>query len=248
MQPLTAIWRVFQTADRVLAVLPDVLGADGPRRYLIALMNLAENRPSGGAPLSVALLTTDDGKVTISDAEQVGLETFPGHKRIRWDHVTDKPFASGDEPQRFINANLHPDFRLSGEEMLRAWNAAGKPEIDGVIGIDTTALGAVLSVVGPIDVPELGEVNAENATQKLLIENYESCEGFRCDDGRIDRNSDTFSALADRLLEGPDPIALVEALSGPAAGRHLQVYLANQDLNAQLADYGIARARPRWLA
>ena len=58
----------LDTADGLVPLmdaLPGVLGFEGERSYLIALLNPAELRYSGGAALSFAPMTWDDGKVVL---------------------------------------------------------------------------------------------------------------------------------------------------------------------------------------
>ena len=49
----------------VINALPSAVGAEGTKRYLVAIMNPAEMRASGGAPLSMALVVFKKGKLTI---------------------------------------------------------------------------------------------------------------------------------------------------------------------------------------
>jgi hypothetical protein len=59
---------------RVVPLLPAMLGADGPRRYLLMFQN-AEERASGGNPASLALLTVDKGAIGLG--RQAGSGDFP---------------------------------------------------------------------------------------------------------------------------------------------------------------------------
>src|SRR6202012_4546893 len=47
-------------------LLPSMLGADGPRNYLLLFQNTAELRATGGVPGALALLHTDGGRVTLA--------------------------------------------------------------------------------------------------------------------------------------------------------------------------------------
>ena len=46
-------------------LLPEMLGKDGPRRYLLLIQNNAEIRATGGIPGSIAVLRSDHGKITM---------------------------------------------------------------------------------------------------------------------------------------------------------------------------------------
>lgn len=58
-----------------------MLGGDGPRHYLLMFQNNAEERASGGNPASMAMITVDDGRVTLG--RQASSSDFP--------HPYDKP-------------------------------------------------------------------------------------------------------------------------------------------------------------
>ena len=51
--------------EPVLKALPTAVGAEDNKSYLVAIMNPAEMRASGGAPLSVAFIKFRDGKMSI---------------------------------------------------------------------------------------------------------------------------------------------------------------------------------------
>jgi len=52
---------------RAARLLSPMLGADGPRHYLVAFQNLAEPRATGGILGSYAPIRTDSGKISIVD-------------------------------------------------------------------------------------------------------------------------------------------------------------------------------------
>ena len=57
----------YDEAEPVLDALPDVLGAEGDRNYIVAIMNPAELRYSGGATLTLVPMTMSDGKIEFGD-------------------------------------------------------------------------------------------------------------------------------------------------------------------------------------
>ena len=74
----------YDEAEPVLDALPDVLGAEGDRTYIVAIMNPAELRYSGGATLTLVPMTMSDGKVEFGDT--VTNEDIVGRRR-RQDQV-----------------------------------------------------------------------------------------------------------------------------------------------------------------
>jgi hypothetical protein len=60
------------------------------------------------------------------------------------------------------DANWWPDWPTSAAQIELAWSRAGYGPLDGVIAIDSAAVGRLLRAVGPVRVPEYGVVSANN--------------------------------------------------------------------------------------
>ncbi len=142
-------------------------------------MNPAEMRGAGGAPLSVAMVVIKDGKITVpvkgtTSRVTLGADTRPlgTNPFLVWPRVKGDPFQPPlGKPQRFVNATFNPDFRVSGEQMVRATPKFFGKKTDGVIAIDVVGLAKLLEVIGPIqsDYGELtlGQPRAGAARQGL---------------------------------------------------------------------------------
>ena len=228
----------FDALVPALAQLPAALGSDSPRTYLLAVLNPAELRASGGAPLSVAVLTFTKGRLAITDQGQTSTEILPGNELVSWRHVTEAPFPSGRQESRFVNANVHPDFRKSGEELTRAWRASGKDGVDGVVAIDTAALVAVLQATGPVVTEGFGKVTADNLVAKLVA----SYQKYGSDGERQSLNDELATAMIDRLTDGDSLLPVVRALASVAPGRHLQLHMQDPTLQQTVVDVGFGGA------
>src|SRR6266702_613733 len=57
------------------------------------------------------------------------------------------------------NANVGADFTHAGPVLDGMYTAATGQSVDGVIQMDSMGLAALLRGVGPVDVPDLGQVN-----------------------------------------------------------------------------------------
>ena len=94
---------------------------------------------------------------------------FPGNPSVPWNPVAKGPYyAQTDAEDGFAWSNLHQDFRISGEDMMRSWVANGGAPVDGVISLDPVALQAAVAASGPIESTLYGEVDADNLVNKLL--------------------------------------------------------------------------------
>jgi Protein of unknown function (DUF4012) len=104
------------TAARAVRLLPPMLGANGPREYLLLVQNNAEQRATGGIPGSVALLRAVDGAVTVG-----------AHRGARIGHVGKRTLTV----RVFWAAREHSDRQRPSALHLRrpqgALSSCGKP-------------------------------------------------------------------------------------------------------------------------
>jgi hypothetical protein len=233
----------------VVEALPDALGADGTKRYLVAIMNPAEMRGSGGAPLSVAMIVIKDGKVTVpikgtTSRVTLGADTRPLGENpfLVWPRVKGDPFQPQlGRPQRFVNAMFNPDFRVSGEQMLRATPTFFGKKTDGVIAIDVVALARLLDVIGPIQ-SEYGELTSQNLVQELLVKSYSEDAGDVV--GRQERNEALMSSMLSSLMAGGQLQGKMDALLSVAPARHVQMYFRDERLQRVVERRDLAGAVP----
>lgn len=218
----------------VLEVLPDAVGASGPKTYLVAVMNPAELRASGGAPLSVAELQFTDGQLTRGQSGTTseltagpdGVPNLP----VAWSAVKGDPFRldTKNQPGKapFVNAGFNPDFRVAGANMAAAWQAQFARPVDGVIALDTKAIEAVLAASGPIPTAGYGTVDATNM-QKLLLEDAYKPELAGT---RHTLNYELMGAFIERLQTGGSLVANAKGLAAAAPARHLQLWFPDKTL------------------
>ena len=152
--------------------LPGILGWDGPRRYLVLTQDPAELRPTGGYIGSFGTLTFDKGRITERRFQDVFLLDLP------WDY----PFVEAPaplsryllgptQPWQLADANWSPDFPTSAQEAVRLYhNEGGTGRIDGVLGITTYTIDALLKVTGPVTVPDYGVTIATGETTLKVLQ------------------------------------------------------------------------------
>ncbi|WP_104107780.1 DUF4012 domain-containing protein [Nocardioides sp. 616] len=201
-------------------LLPQVLGADGERKYVVAMLNPAEMRYSGGAALSFAPLSFDDGRMTRGRVADT--ETQPrAFRTMRWPRVEGNPFHRYSK-LRLLTANLAPSWPVSGEEMLRGWAQAKKYDPDGLIVVDVVALARLLETTGPLTIPEVGEVGAEELVELTIgsYDEFDLTEQAR----RKAVNRALIPAFMDRLLGGAPAVPTIRALASAADSRHFSLY------------------------
>lgn len=164
-----------QSATEALAnasvLLPAMLGADGPRNYLVLFQNNAEWRSLGGISGAAALIHTDGGSLQLVQQDfAAGFPRFvPGVLPL------DPEVAAiyGQRPsQWFHNVTQVPDFSVSGPLAQQMWTLKHGLQVDGVLSIDPVALSYLLAATGPVTLPSGDTLTSENAVQLLLNDVY----------------------------------------------------------------------------
>ena len=218
------------TLNEITPSLSDALGANGTKRYLIAIGNQAEMRASGGAPLSLVMVEFEGGRVSIPIKGQTSTQLFPPiNAKVNWFGPALNPFFPKNPRDRpFVNTNTHPNFLYSAQEMMAAWSGKwdgpSYPEVDGVVTLDLTAIAAVLDATGPIQSDVFGEVTGERIGQILLIDAYQDF-GQEDADIRQQANQVLLDQLLARILSGSDLINAGQAIFSTAPGRHFQMFM-----------------------
>lgn len=172
MRPVVAeASATVDAARRAADLLPIMLGADGPRNYLVLFQNNAEPRATGGNPGAVALIGTDKGKVSmLQQASTSDFKEFP-------EPVLPLPLETrgiyGDITGKYLqDVNLTPRFPLSAELAREMWHQRFGTEVNGVLSIDPVALGYLLGATGPVTLEDGTVLNADNAVSTLLSDVY----------------------------------------------------------------------------
>jgi len=217
------------------AVLPAMLGADGPRTILVMLQNNAELRTGGGITGTFIALEADQGVLTVS--KQADSSDF----RPRSTPIVPIPASTeklyGSVVGRFVqDTSLTPDFPLTAQLASAWWEQYAGSAPDAVVSIDPIVLRAVLEVSGPIPTPA-GELDADNMVDMLLVEPY-----FRLDQKqqtamftKVVRS--VFTALTGGDL---DTFRLAEALAAPIAQGRVSAWSAHPDEQSVLATTALA--------
>jgi hypothetical protein len=171
--------RIGENALAGMRFLPELLGEDGERRYLVAFGDLSYLRGAGGSTLAIAVMSVEDGRVDLSPATQVF--------RFFDDQVDyDVPVPEGDWyleelplTRRLGNANWSPHFPSSASVMADLYELVARREgiddrqLDGVIQVDAPALGMMLRATGPIEVAPWPEpIDSRTVAEVAYLESH----------------------------------------------------------------------------
>jgi hypothetical protein len=109
--------------------------------------------------------------------------------------------------------------------MQDMYHQATGQSVDGVIALDVPALSALLSVVGPVTVPDISvQITAANAGTVILHDLYDS---FPVSQQVVRKEllSEVVTEVVNRLSAGSfDPLPLAQQLATAADGGHMRVW------------------------
>lgn len=219
------------TAARAANLLPAMLGADGPREYLVLVQNNAEPRATGGIPGSVLHLRATDGRVQVVD-QWAGGELLVPKAALPLTDAESALFGPllGTDMR---DVTFTPDFPRSAALAAAIWQQrTGKP-VDGVLSVDPGTLAQVLGATGPVTVPDGTQLTAQNAVDVLLNGVYLRFAKPAAQDA-------FFAATAAQVLaaavEGKgSAVAVLDALAQSARDGRLMIWSAHQEEQRRLA-------------
>lgn len=232
LQPLQD---TYQRNVPLLQVLPSLVGADGPRTYLVAMLNPAEQRYSGGAALTFTTLHVTHGRLSFGTTENAEDLNTHGSAQ-RWPPVPGNTFHRSTAPLRVTSATFSPWWSVSGEELLRGYaRAFPGPPLNGLIGIDLQGLASLFAITGPVQVPLAGQVDASNLVHVLAG----SYDRFPSTEARHQVNAALVPLFRQKFLQGGHMSAKVSALVKSAQGRHFFTYFRNRSVERRFARVGL---------
>jgi hypothetical protein len=238
---LTETADTVDAARRAIDLLPAMLGADGPRNYLIMFQNPAEPRASGGNPGALALIGTDGGRISL--VQQATTADFPRFPEPVLPLPVETAGVYGNITGRFLqDTTLTPRFDLSSELASEMWFQRFGTRVDGVLSIDPVALGYLLAATGPIDLPSGDQLTSENAADLLLNQVYQRYPAGAEQDAFFAAAS---AAVFTRISTGSfDATKLVEALAKAGDERRVLVWNASEEEQVLLAGTSLTDMLP----
>jgi hypothetical protein len=217
----------------LLGALPRAVG-NGTHNYLVLLSNSGEERPGGGFIGAV-------GEVTLTD-DRIAGASFRGSEFAK-PLVTSIPaprpldtYLFRGHPWELSDANWSPDFPTSAAEVARFYRMATGHRVDGVIEIDPVALGYVLDVLGPVQVPSLSTQTVSGGNALLLLN--ELVNGGPGQPGKA-YLPPFGQAVLDRVLHAQvvKMPALANALSRAIGEKHLAIHVDDPVLQQLVDDH-----------
>lgn len=227
---------------------PELLGADGPRRYFVAFVNAAEARGMSGLMGNWSEITIDDGSFSVSangrtarlqDEVLNDLELDAPQEYIdRYAYAGASIEGGGVSVKYWSNVTTTPHMPSVGNAMRQMYEAVSGTQVDGVFVIDAVGLAALLEITGPVEVDietetDDGEIevvtrriDSGNAAEFLSRGQYEFAENER---------EDLLAAITDETVENvltetlPAPQRMAPILAPAVLHGHISGWAADPD-------------------
>lgn len=244
---LDAVVGPARAGARLAGTLPSFLGAEGRRTYFFGAQNPSELRGTGGLIGAWTLLTVEDGRLEFGEFETITTLTLTGDAAYEMPPPNDE---YGARYGRFAaaghgsNINMTPDFPTAAEALGNLYERRRGETLDGVIVADPYVFEALLRVTGPVEVPDVGEVDAETVVD--FVTNQQYAEFDENDPTRKPVLGEVAQAALERFLAdgGGDPARSLQVLAQAAGGGHLLLHSADEREQRAFVESGLAGAFP----
>lgn len=234
----TQLAELLQNTSLTAQLAPSMLGADGPRTYLMAFQTPAEARATGGVLGAFGLIRFEDGAPMV--------DTLASNNYLR------KSLAAEDNAEADIdlgpefnrnygwmnpytdlrNSNVSAHFPYAAQIWKSMWETSmwgrqDRSRIDGVIALDIVSLSYILGALGPVTLPD-GEV----ITQSNVVELTGSTVYMRFPlEDQVEARKEFLQTVAREVIkkattQAPSPRRILEALGRAAGEGRISVWSA----------------------
>lgn len=242
----TSLARTATQFRDATAIAPAMLGADGPRRYFVALQTNAELRGSGGLLGAYAIVEADAGRLR--------LKALGANKELRDTYPQPTQGLTPDfaaQYERFgadgfwLNSNMSAHFPTVSAIWSSMYERTTGIHIDGSIAVDPVALGQILKATGPAAGPGGEQVGADNIVALSEQQIYARYPAFAQDGVRNSLQLEIARAVYDRLLAPiSHDVGLLPQLGAAAGSGHVRMASNHADEEAVLARSSVGGALP----
>jgi len=223
----------FSEEEKILA---DVLGGNGPRKYLFLFQNNQEMRATGGFIGTYAVLDIFDGNIKSFFVDGI----FNPDGQLREKIIPPAPIQKISAAWSLHDSNWFPDFPMSAEKASWFYEKTGGPTVDGVITMTPTVMQRLLEITGPIEMPEYAvTIDKNNFLESIQ---YEVEVDY---DKELNQPKKILADLAPKILNRifntrniADITKTMEVLLSSLNEKHVLIYSKNYAVEKMLSDNG----------
>lgn len=231
----TQIKKLITNAGKFAQSLPDLLGVDKTKTYLVLFQNNMELRPTGGFIGSFALVSFGSGKLDEVSVQDV----YSADGQLKGHVEPPQPIKKYlNQANWFLrDSNWDPNFPVSAERAEWFLDKEIDIPVDGVIAIDLNVIKDILEAIGPIYLSDYQtSVTYDNFYEKTQSE--------------ADRNffpgstkkANFITALAKEMTntlvlnKDESKVKLAKIIYNNLEARHIQIFLHNNLAKEAITD------------
>lgn len=232
----------LDTVQALGAVLPDLLGADGPRTYLLLSLNPAELRAQGGIVGAVAVLQARDGAIGL--VGQRSTAELPELAEPALTLTDDELDLFGDRMGRWVQDTvLTPDFPRAAQAASAFWTASTGQPVDGVLAVDPVVVADLLSATGRTVTADGVELGGDSLLDVLLREVYLEYGDPKAGDAFYAQVATAaFAVLRDASTDPQAARAAVSVVQRAVGDRRVAIWSGLPDEQARIGATGLGGA------
>ena len=217
-------------------VILDILGFNGPRKFLFLFQNNQEMRATGGFIGSYGILEISDGRVKKMFVDDI----YNPDGQLKARVIPPEPIQKMSAVWTMHDANWFPDFPTSAEKLSWFYEKTGGPTVDGVIAVTPKLIQDLLAVTGPIEMPEYGiTVDKDNFIEKTQ---YEVEIDY---DKELNKPKKFIADLTPKVLDEvintrnmAQMVKVLNIFNSLLKEKHLLIYSKNYNLQKLIANQG----------
>jgi hypothetical protein len=224
----------------VADVLPAMVGADGPRKYLLAFQSPSEARGGGGLIGVFGILSASDGHISLDEVapiEELGPQVRPS---VHAPPAYSALYAPLGALRDWRQANLSPNFPATSSVLLDMYQRVRHEQLDGVIALDPLAVGEMIRGTGPLRAEGWGRaITRKNVRRLLLFKIYKHFVNQENLQNVYLRGlvNELWSKVEHGEVDGP---GLLEGFNAASSKHHLKFYSRHPEEQSVLVDIGVA--------
>jgi len=235
---------LFKNTALAARLAPSMMGADGPRTYLMGFQTPAEARGTGGLLGGFGVLRFENGRPTV---DTLGANTAleGASAEIDLGSEFNSQYGYTNPYTDYRNSNLSAHFPYAAQIWKSMWEQKSGMKADGVIALDPVALSYLLGATGPISLPDGEVITQQNVVELTLSTAYTRFPELRDQYKRKQYLQDIAKEVVKKLngrLQSPR--AVVDALSRAASEHRIAVWSAFPADQLLLEEMSIANTIP----
>ncbi len=243
-EQLAPFANLVSKAQTMSILLPEIVGLEGNKSYLILLQNNMELRPGGGFIGSFAKVSFAEGKLKKLDVNDI--YAIDGQLKV---HVEPPKEIKDDLSQKdwFLrDSNWESDFPASARQAEWFYTKETGERVEGVIALDVSAMEELLTSIGSLDLADYKEnITAENLFEKAI--SHAELSFFPGSQAKKSFLTALTSELFNKMFFLPQNNwpEIISSLGKSLEEKHISIYLDDPKLFSYIMSQNWAHNLPR---